>query len=208
MWVRRTFISRPPMEMVRTSKEEGGMLRQYIPGRLSDNPALTKVDPNYEARLEGLGDPVLVRAMLEGDWSIAAGAMYANVWRESRHVIPPFPIPVDWPIWVGADDGYSAPAAVEFLTENPKTKTVYCIGEVYKEGLLPKELAERTINVRDSILRVDHRDEITKNTDSIRGFMDSAAFADTGQTGPNGEKSVPRGNQLVTMGLRLKPAPK
>src|SRR5687768_16976238 len=51
-WVKRTFITPKPYgEMWRTTSEEGGMLRQYIPARLTDNPHLTRDDPNYADRL-------------------------------------------------------------------------------------------------------------------------------------------------------------
>ena len=47
-----------PMEIRRMEKKDGGMLRQYIPARLADNPTLLEADPDYIDRLDGLGNPV------------------------------------------------------------------------------------------------------------------------------------------------------
>ena len=57
-------------------EEEGGMLRQYIPARLDDNPSMLTDDPGYEAKLSGMGSAELVRAMREGDWNVVEGAFF------------------------------------------------------------------------------------------------------------------------------------
>src|SRR3990167_5767548 len=89
-WVKRTFISpRPAKEVWRAEPEEGGMLRQFIPARLADNPHLSAEDPQYADRLRGLGADNLVRAMLEGDWDIVAGQAFEKL-RRDIHCIEPF----------------------------------------------------------------------------------------------------------------------
>lgn len=111
-WVKAAFISpRPEMEIWRTPPEEGGMLRQFIPAKLSDNPHLTADDPMYENRLRGLGSSELVRAMLDGDWSIVAGQAFEKL-NKSTHCLPPFPEnqpPRDWQICGSFDWGSSRP---------------------------------------------------------------------------------------------------
>jgi hypothetical protein len=108
-WVKRTFISpKPANEIWRVSAEEGGMLRQFIPARLSDNPYLSKEDPTYADRLRGLGTDNLVRAMLEGDWDIIAGAAFEKLRREV-HCIEPFQPPEDWMIFGSLDWGSAKP---------------------------------------------------------------------------------------------------
>ena len=59
--------------MHRAPPKEGGMLRQFVNAKLEDNPDALKDDPNYDERLAGPGDPVLVQAMLNGNWDIFAG---------------------------------------------------------------------------------------------------------------------------------------
>lgn len=108
-WVKRTWITpRPALEVWRAPVEEGGMLRQFIPARLTDNPYLSKDDPEYADRLRGMGNDSLVRAMLEGDWDIIAGQAFEKLRREI-HCIEPFKPPDDWLCFGSLDWGSSAP---------------------------------------------------------------------------------------------------
>lgn len=109
LWVKRTFVSAaPPMVIRQMEKSEGGMLRQYIPARLEDNPSLMEDDPTYEDRLEGAGSAALVKAMRHGDWDVIDGAFF-NEWDNSRHVIEPFAIPRTWLRNASADWGSAKP---------------------------------------------------------------------------------------------------
>lgn len=101
----------PPMETTKMPKKEGGMLRQFIPAKLTDNPILLENDPDYADRLESLGDPALVRAMLEGDWNIVAGGALDDVW-DQKIVLPRFPIPKGWKIDRAFDWGSTHPFSV------------------------------------------------------------------------------------------------
>jgi hypothetical protein len=90
---------------------EGGMLRQYIPARLDDNPSMTQDDPSYRARLRGLGSEALVRAMEDGDWDVIAGAFF-DCFARSKHVVDPFTIPTHWLRFASFDWGSAAPFSV------------------------------------------------------------------------------------------------
>jgi len=79
-------------------------------------------DPNYEIRLEGLGDPALVRAMKLGDWDIVSGGMFDDVWDRAIHVIPPFVIPRSWRIDRSFDWGSSKPFSVGWWAESDGTE--------------------------------------------------------------------------------------
>lgn len=202
-WAKSGFIDHGPYVIHRASKADGGMRRCFIPAKIEDNPALLKDDPDYLDRLEGLGDPDLVRAMKDGDWTVIAGAMFSGTWRQTRHVVKPFTIPVDWPIWIGGDDGYAAPAAVVWMTENPATKRQYIIRELYKAGMLPQSFAEQIKAIQRGILRSTGRAaELEETVDPPTGSFDSAAFADTGT------EAIPRGKQLRKLGIRIKPVKK
>jgi len=96
VWVKRAFIdSVIPLEIRKMCDSEGGMLRQFIPARLDDNPSMDKDDPLYRIRLRGLGSEALVKAMEDGDWNIIEGA-YFDCWSTEKHVIKPFEIPHHW----------------------------------------------------------------------------------------------------------------
>ena len=167
-WVKRTFISpEPPMKIWRASPEEGGMLRQFIPARLADNPHLTKDDPNYENRLRGLGADNLVRAMLDGDWDIVAGQAFEKL-RRDVHCIEPFNPPESW-LCFGSFDWGSA---------RPFSYGLWCVsdgnaledGRIYRRGAMiryaerygwngtPNEGLRMTVGeVADEILRLEDR---------------------------------------------------
>lgn len=122
-WVKADFIDgAAPFQMRQMSKSEGGMLRQYIPARLDDNPSLAESDPDYINRLEGLGNPSLVRAMRDGDWDIVAGGAFDDVWRRDVHVLTRFDIPRSWPINRSFDWGSSKPFSVGWWAESDGTE--------------------------------------------------------------------------------------
>jgi len=118
-WVKRSFVDyAPEMQIRRCHAIEGGMLRQYIPARLEDNPTLTRNDPDYEMRLNGLGNASLVRAMRYGDWDIVAGGAFDDVWRRDRHIIRPFAIPSSWKVDRSFDWGSSHPFSIGWWAES------------------------------------------------------------------------------------------
>lgn len=111
-WVKSMFVDyAEPMEIKRTPASEGGMLRQYIPAKLQDNPTLIENDPDYISRLDGLGNPALVAAMKNGDWDIIDGAFFSEFSRD-KHVIKPFMPPVYWPRIMAFDWGFAKPFCV------------------------------------------------------------------------------------------------
>jgi hypothetical protein len=112
-FVKSTFIDKkPPFEIWRTPDDEGGFFRQFIPANLSDN---TSIDQDaYRRNLSGLGNEALVKAMLDGDWDIVAGAAL-NIDR-NRHMIRPFKPPAHWTKFMGMDYGYVHPFSVGWYT--------------------------------------------------------------------------------------------
>lgn len=197
VWVKRTFVTPGPNAIIKQPKDEGGLRRQFIPSKLQDNPSLDYEE--YSDKLSGLGDPILVRAMLDGDWSIVAGAMFGDVWRHDLHTCDPFAIPAEWKLWRGADDGYSAQAAALWFTEDPDTKTTYVIDELYRAGMLPEDFAERTIRRDKRIALLDSDGDETLNKQILGGILDAAAFGDTGQ-----QNAIPRGHVMNKAGAKWK----
>lgn len=108
-FVKTTFVEGvEPMAIRRVSDSEGGMLRQYIPARLDDNPSMAANDPSYRARLRGLGSDSLVKAMEDGDWDVIEGAFF-DCWSSERHVVAPFTIPRGWLRFRSGDWGSAKP---------------------------------------------------------------------------------------------------
>jgi len=110
-FVKQMFIDNcEPLQVRKMSNEEGGMLRQYIPARLADNPILMQNDPLYADKLMGLGG-ALAKAMLEGDWDAIEGAYFDN-YDASIHSIEYVNVPNSWYKIRAFDWGYSRPFCV------------------------------------------------------------------------------------------------
>ncbi len=202
-FIKERFIDQGSYTIVeRKEVGERAFRRQFIPARAEDNPNLLKNDPDYLDRLESMGNPELVRAMREGDWEVVSGSMFGYVWRARRHVTERgFPIPATWDVWRGGDDGFSAPAAVHWITHNPDTGTFYVVAELYEKGLLPDEFVEKMRRIDQSIRR-SIAEDVFDNDMELTGIMDSASFADTG----TGKES--RGRQMNRLGANWRPVEK
>lgn len=105
-WVKDWIINLGAMNP--TKDPDTGLIRVFIPAKLSDNPALLTADPNYVNRLKASGSPELVRAWLDGDWNVIEGAFFPE-FSERRHVINPFRIPEHWTRFRSGDWGSARP---------------------------------------------------------------------------------------------------
>jgi hypothetical protein len=130
-WVKAAWVSLlKPFEIRRMEKKEGGLLRQFIPAFLTDNPTLTENDPDYADRLSGLGDSALVKAMLDGDWNIVSGGALDDVWSD-RAIVPRFAIPSSWPVDRSFDWGSSKPFSVLWFAECDGTEATLADGSKF-----------------------------------------------------------------------------
>lgn len=112
LWVKTTFITGTmPLVIRKMPPSEGGMLRQFIPARLDDNPSMAKDDPSYIDRLSGLGSASLVKAMKDGDWDVVEGAFF-DEWSNHQHVLAPFTIPRHWLRFRSGDWGSFSPFSI------------------------------------------------------------------------------------------------
>lgn len=115
-WVKARYIDAGAYEVVSESfvnPFDGAISRLdrvFIPARLMDNPLLMERDPNYVARLAQSGSAELVRAWLEGDWSVVQGAFFSE-W-SGRNILTPFEVPRFWTRFRSFDWGYAAPFSV------------------------------------------------------------------------------------------------
>jgi len=106
-WVRARYIDPAPAGW-KVIEDEQGLKRVYIPSRVTDNRYLGS---DYVQRLKASGSPELVRAWLEGDWSVVAGAFFSE-FSMARHVIEPFQIPRHWARFRSFDWGSARPFSV------------------------------------------------------------------------------------------------
>ena len=128
-WVKERFITAAPagtrvvseMKIQRPDGKEEKVTRDrvFIPASVYDNKILLANEPNYIANLSLLPEAER-RALLEGDWNSFSGQVFTE-WkddpghyhdRRGSHVIAPFAIPPEWPVYRGLDWGYSRPFSV------------------------------------------------------------------------------------------------
>jgi hypothetical protein len=109
-WVKARYIDPAPLGYKVITDPETGLERVFIPAKVSDNRILTSNDPGYVARLKSSGSPDLVRAWLEGDWTVITGAFFPEF--SAQHVLAPFSIPDDWTRFRAMDWGSARPFSV------------------------------------------------------------------------------------------------
>lgn len=107
-WVKARYIDPAPQGFEIISDPVTGLERVYIPSRVGDNRYLGS---DYVQRLKAVGSEALVKAWLEGDWSVIEGAFF-DEWSYERHVVRPFAIPSEWLRFRSADWGSASPFSV------------------------------------------------------------------------------------------------
>lgn len=83
--------------------------RVFIPSFLADNRILCEADPKYVRRLQGISDPVLRKAWLDGDWDVYLGQAFRIT---NRHIIAPMPVPEYCQIYMTFDWGWGHPFSI------------------------------------------------------------------------------------------------
>lgn len=107
--------------------------RLAIQSRMSENKILLQTNPGYvdTIRTSARNEHEL-RAWLFGSWDVVAGGMFADLWEEATHVIPPFKIPRQWRIDRAMDWGSSRPFSIGWYAESNGTPIEHPdTGEVY-----------------------------------------------------------------------------
>jgi hypothetical protein len=156
--------------------EASGRARRFIPARLDDNPHL---NTDYEHNFDDIADPVLRRAMRDGDWGIFAGMAFPD-FNVDIHVVKP----EDYPVEIGAgvskgmgiDWGIGAPFCALWVAQLSDGHLVV-YREAYQDNLTPTEQAELILSMERPGERGPGR--------PITAWLDPSAF-----TAANDEKRV------------------
>lgn len=179
-WVRARYIDPAPLGYEVITDPDTGLTRVYIPARVGDNQALLSADPQYVARLKASGSPELVRAWLDGDWTVIAGAFFPEFTLQ-RHVRKAFQIPAHWTRFRAMDWGSARPFCVLWfavsdgsLSGVPRGALV-CYREWYGSTGEPNVGLKMTAEeVAREILARERGDTI------VYGVIDPAAFNSDG----------------------------
>lgn len=106
-WVKQRYIDPAPGGWRVVSDSLTGLERVYIPSRVADNQYLGE---GYVSQLKAVGSETLVRAWLDGDWSVIEGAFFDR-WSR-RNIIDPIPIPKEWKRFRSGDWGFAKPFSI------------------------------------------------------------------------------------------------
>lgn len=123
-YIRQAFV-KPFRERRQTST-------RFFPSTYRDNPFL---NPEYITYLESLTG-VLGRMWRDGNMDVGAGTFFVT-WDHQTHVISPFVIPGNLPVWASLDYGFNHPTAVYWHTR--RDGVVYTVAEhVVSRWLVPQ----------------------------------------------------------------------
>lgn len=149
-WVKARWIDPKeavPMHIWAAPASEGGMTRQFIPAKATDNADLMKTDPDYMEVLRAL-PPEEYRSKALGDWNIFTGQFFTR-WRDDIHVVKPFTVPPDWDRFICVDYGFNAPYGAFWFARPPGTQTAWFYREHYGKGVKSTEQAYQAYRATD-----------------------------------------------------------
>ena len=179
-WVKKRYIDSNQSNQSFLGKD--GLTRKFIPAKLSDNPYLSK-DGIYEQMLNSL-PPIQRKQLLEGNWDVAEGAAFVE-FDPNGHVITPFELPISWERTKGIDYGYASESCCLWGIVDTNDGTLIIYRELYRKGLTGEQLGS-------IITEMEIEDPF-----SVTGVLDTAAWANTGTTGPTvGEALLRAGHKL------------
>lgn len=134
VWFKRLFIDRAYLEGEDPEEYE------YIPATVDDNKLLMQNDPDYIKLLDSLPEKMR-QAHRFGNWNVFEGQFFEEFtqiapteedqkMRRWTHVIEPFEIPANWPIYRSYDFGYAKPFSMAWWTVDYDGR-IYRILEYY-----------------------------------------------------------------------------
>lgn len=92
----------------------------FIDTRL--NEIFMKANPTYLAEIAAQApNDAIRRAWIDGEWGVASGGMFDDVYEDRYHVVKPFRIPMSWKIDRSMDWGSDSPFAILWFAQSDGT---------------------------------------------------------------------------------------
>ena len=92
----------------------------YAPSTFAGNQFIDREQYADQLRSSCPDDPELLRAWVDGDWTIARGAYFASVLDEGRNAVDPWKeVPRGWQTYLAHDFGSSAPSVTYVVAVSP-----------------------------------------------------------------------------------------
>lgn len=134
-WVKARYIDPAPRgwSIIKTefqnpfTGEKVSRDRVYIPSRVVDNSYL---GTDYVANLHMSGNAELVRAWLEGDWNVIAGAFFPEF--GPQHIVKPHALPDGWLRFRSCDWGSRRPFSVGWWAVSDGSLEAYPRGAIIR----------------------------------------------------------------------------
>lgn len=219
-WVKARYIDPAPLgwqpitETIRVRGYETTATRIFIPSKVSDNLLLAKHDPDYVGRIIRSGNEALVRAWLDGDWNVIAGAYFPE-FDAGLHVVHPCALPAHWVRYRACDWGSARPFCVLWFAVSDGSLPQFPRGAlvVYREwyGCNEEELRQGHANiglkltaeqVAEGIIDREQRDDEGKLIEKISmSVIDPAAKQNHG--GPSIAERMGMVNHLGVKGVHF-----
>lgn len=156
--------------------ETGNPLIQVFVASTYDNPYIARSE--IAAIKSLISDPQEVEARLYGRYFSRSGLVF-KYFDHSKHVIEPFEIKPEWPIYIGLDWHVRNPQAVVFVTMSPEGK-YYVFDEIYQVGLVDEIADEIKARLGDRQPTRCIIDSNAATSDSIVGISPKTMFARQG----------------------------
>lgn len=172
--------------------------RVFIPSRVSDNKFL---GDDYVANLFQVGSTQLVRAWLEGDWSVIDGAFFDN-W-SLKNIVRPFEIPKDWIRIRSMDWGYAKPFSVGWWAVVADTGEYG--GVVLPRGCMVRYREWYGCATPNAGLRLDAEDVAKGIKERDNGEKIDSAVLDPAAFAQNGGPSLAE-RMVTSHGVHFRPA--
>lgn len=120
MWLAKRFVFTQVAPWTPFIEDKSKRLCVYAPSMFEANPFLDVSQYRDQLGAACADDPELLRAWVDGDWSVCRGAYFADVLDENRVAVEPWRyIPDDWSVWLAHDFGSAAPSVTYLLAESP-----------------------------------------------------------------------------------------
>lgn len=181
----------------------------YAPSVFAENDLIDREQYADQLQAACPEDPELLRAWVEGDWTVSRGAYFAACLEEGRNAIEPWrEIPQGWATWLAHDFGSSAPSVTYICAQSPGESVA---GRWYPRGsivLIDELAAHRRDNLNmglgwtaattgEAIIELCERWKVKPI-----GVADDACFARTG----HGAGSI--ADEFARVGVTFDPAKK
>lgn len=132
-WIKNRYIDPAPLGFTTHHRTlpNGAVHRYvYIPSRVQHNRILLANDPGYVDRLYLVGSGELVRAWLDGDWSVIAGAFFPEF--GEKHIVAPVELSPTWLRFRAMDWGSAKPFSVGWYAVSDGDMDAFPRGAIVK----------------------------------------------------------------------------